>query len=481
MAVPSPIPPPPPEIDFTRSDFWSAERHSARWIMATRAGETRECASQVRTVFRAIKRALGRDTLSLAWTAADTTALYTAVSRAGIGVLVSIPFTRTQTVWTPEMLSIALWYAFGRSVADASGVSVPARTTMPVSGQDPPQDGSAYTDVTPACWAIPAEDVVPVVTPASTPVDTFSLIDWSAADFWSGEPYSARWSQTDPATGTVRNCATQARSLLRLVKSRITPLGYVSASNNGMWTAEYSDYLVRAYVSAGYSEGALPFARTTTTWTPAMLRYAIAVAQGVRPTQIELPSSVLQLPRSDVMPPTDGLDTVVAMPRCTDPRRAGTPAPAPSPPTASPLPVAPVPAPTPGAATPTPVTGPVTLWGSSTCPVCARARAYLDSRRVQYRYMDIAAVATQPSWQAVQRLVVAGGMQPNAVPVLETTHGVLVGFTMEGYDRVLGLPPAARTVSPWLIAGGIAAAGLVTFLLVRAFTTPSPRLEPSAQ
>ena len=497
--APTPLPPPPADIDFTRSDFWSAVPHSARWIMATRAGETRECASQIRTIFRALKRALGRDPLNLAWTAADSTALHTRISRVGTGSMVSIPFTPTQTVWTPEMMGIALWYAFGRSIAVATGVFVPARSTMPHSSQDPPQDGSAWTDVTPSCWSLPAVEAVVPSPPPPPPPDTFGSIDWSMGDFWSAEPYSARWLQTDPAAGTVRNCAMQARSLLRLVKSRIAAPGYVGVSDSGVWTAEYSDMLVRAYLSEtadspaaaalhaavwfvsgspGFTESNLPFTRTTVLWTSAMLRYAIAAATGVLPSQIELPATVSVMPQSNVIPPSDGINDVVAVPRCTAPRSLGTPPPSPP---GIPNTTPPSPVPGPGGTSILPAGVVPTLWGSSTCSVCAEARVYLGSRGIQYRYVDIAAVATQPSWQAVQRRVAAAGLQTGAVPVLELPGSVVVGFTPERYDQALGLTPAPpRQVSPWLLAAGIAVAGVATFFIVRAIVSPAgPAALPS--
>lgn len=448
--TPAPLPPVPADLSTSSADFWSASPRSAVWSVATNNGEQHLYATQARTVIRAIKTALGRSTLDLRWTVADSNALYDRLTAANLR---TVSMTRGQTVWTPEMLSDALWLAFSRTVSTPAGVVVPARIVLPRSNEDPPQDGSAWTNTTPEVFLVPDAAVTPSTPPLVEP--TLDQLDWSRGDFWSGNRHSARWIVTLP-DGKRRRCASQARSVLRGVKSRINLLGQVPPEDLGTWSAAQTSRLARWYTDQGQT---VPFSGSEVVWTPELLRYALAVYSGARPDQIVLPAT-LSLPGQGV-PPTDGRDTSVEGPDCSDPE----PIPA-APSTVTPaIPPSTDLIPVPGAA-------PV-LWVMPNCPECDRAREYLDARDVRYRVRDATDSAYRPAWFVTQVRVQQLGLRRGVVPLLEGATGssLVVGFSEERYNQVFGLTPRPSRRWIWYTAAAAATVGAGWYLWRRSHRT----------
>lgn len=77
-----------------------------------------------------------------------------------------------------------------------------------------------------------------------------------------------------------------------------------------------------------------------------------------------------------------------------------------------------------------PVASELTLYGASWCPDCRVARRHLDSRGVQYTYVDL---ASEP---AAQAMLDAAGIR--AIPVVVTQAGqVLVEPSLSALDAAI--------------------------------------------
>lgn len=191
---PPPPPPPTPSQDFSSSDFWSATPNSARWIVRRANGDRTLCATQARTFLRKLKSDLAvapnlNDPGT--WTAEETRQLYREIGTIRDGLLpriveanpdavplwgrditAQLPFSETQTNWTPEMLRYAIWYAYYRNDSDTapSYIELPDQTQLPRSNAAPPNDGRGTTLTPPACvpvsvTAAPSEPSGPAVFP----------------------------------------------------------------------------------------------------------------------------------------------------------------------------------------------------------------------------------------------------------------------------------------------------------------------------
>jgi len=77
----------------------------------------------------------------------------------------------------------------------------------------------------------------------------------------------------------------------------------------------------------------------------------------------------------------------------------------------------------------------VLVFTTPTCPWCQRAKAYLRSRSVPFREVDVTRDA-----HAARDLVRRTGQI--GVPVIEIDGRLVVGFDQRQVDRLLGLVPA---------------------------------------
>jgi mycoredoxin len=77
---------------------------------------------------------------------------------------------------------------------------------------------------------------------------------------------------------------------------------------------------------------------------------------------------------------------------------------------------------------------PVVLFGTSTCPYCKQARAYLDQHGIRYRDIDV---------QTADGNALFSQYQGNGVPLLLTANMRLQGFLEPQYDKHV-LPLAKR-------------------------------------
>ena len=77
----------------------------------------------------------------------------------------------------------------------------------------------------------------------------------------------------------------------------------------------------------------------------------------------------------------------------------------------------------------------VLVFTTPTCPWCNRAKAYLRSRGVPFREVD---VSRDPA--AARDLVRRTGQM--GVPVIEIDGRPVIGFDQRQVDRLLGLVPA---------------------------------------
>jgi len=159
---------------FTRADFWSGTSWSARWSVHHPDGAIFICATQGRTLLRAVKFAVGMTGFVPVndpgiWTADWTARLRQFAIDAGI---TGITFPATQTEWTREMLQVAIWAAYARDVWP-SMIGLPATTVLPLSGVAPPDDGVGSELPTPSC--LRQTQVLPTpTTQRATPTITVS-------------------------------------------------------------------------------------------------------------------------------------------------------------------------------------------------------------------------------------------------------------------------------------------------------------------
>jgi hypothetical protein len=309
------LPPVLTPVGTADSDFWSGQALSAKWMVQLRDGSEKHCATQVGTFFRALKAAIGRPrpatSAVVSWTAADTASLRSRASGLGLR---DYPVSIGQTVWTPEMLKFALWLTYHRT-EDRDSVLLPiGRTTFPRSNVNAPDDHEA-TVIVPLCTTTAWPDIVSdIVLPSQPGRQPYNDASFTRSDFWSGTPWSARWSVQHP-DGSIFQCATQARTLLRAVKFAVGIQGFVPTNDPGTWTAEWTARLREFSVLAGI--GNIGFSATQTVWTPEMLRIAIwtAYARDVIPSMIGFPADT-RLPLSGVAPPDDGIGTGLPAPSC---------------------------------------------------------------------------------------------------------------------------------------------------------------------
>lgn len=74
----------------------------------------------------------------------------------------------------------------------------------------------------------------------------------------------------------------------------------------------------------------------------------------------------------------------------------------------------------------------VTVYSTSTCPYCTRAKQFLKENNVEFEDIDVAA-----SQEKVQEMVKKSGQM--AVPVLDVGGEIIVGFDKERISKALGL------------------------------------------
>lgn len=146
---------------WTESNFWSGEPNSARWTVTLRTGAVRDCSTQARSFLRVLKNAVNNRLVNLAeygiWSGTWSTNLRAALARAGLDATARSSVSDGQTRWTPEMLKVAIWYAYYRNTgAEWNAVVLPPNTILPQSGVMPPDDGQSYTFPAPTCRNAPA-------------------------------------------------------------------------------------------------------------------------------------------------------------------------------------------------------------------------------------------------------------------------------------------------------------------------------------
>jgi len=73
----------------------------------------------------------------------------------------------------------------------------------------------------------------------------------------------------------------------------------------------------------------------------------------------------------------------------------------------------------------------VIVYSTPTCPACISAKAFLDSKEIQYENRD---VSTDP--EARQEMVQESGQM--GVPVLEISGKIIVGFNQGEIEAALG-------------------------------------------
>ena len=452
---------------WTESNFWSAEPNSARWTVTLRTGVVRDCSTQARSFLRVLKNAINNRAVNLAdygiWSGRWSTSLRAALATAGLDATARSSVSDDQTRWTPEMLKVAIWYAYYRRTADWNAVTIPHGTILPQSNVAPPDDNQAYSFPAPSCRtaAVPAPPAQPPPAPPRVAPNT---LDFSTADFWSADPWSARWI-VHQADGTTQWCAISPRMFLRQVKQRLAA-GF-DPNDRGRWSSEETNRLYRGIRSEGrMAESQIPFTPSTLQWTEPMLRMAIwyTFHLALDPSAIELPTNVA-LPQMNADAPDDGrgADALVE-PSC-------------GPATALTGPTTPV-TPVPGAAPP------VVLWGASWCPSCQALRGHLTQRGITFTYRDWD-TTSQADQTAVNARVRRAGLVPGGIPILEVGDHVLVGFNASRVDELLAsqhlMAVATTGTSPWLVLGAFAALGLGGYLLWRAVRSPDARSNPGVR
>lgn len=469
------------------SDFWSGARDSARWSVTLRTGQELDCSVQARSFLRSLKRAVNRRATNQAdagvWTGTWSTALRAALATARVDASTRSAVADGQTRWTPEMLRLAIWYAYYQRTATPDAIVLPPNTVLPQTGAQPPDDGLGYVFPSPNCRPVSAP--APVVTPPTSQGGATlpAALDFTTGNFWSADPWGARWTIRLP-DGAVIQCATSTKMLLRMVKSRLST-GF-DPNDTGRWTAEWSDRLFRAVaaerrtpatssspLSSLYAAASTPSPRfdTQSYWTPDMLRLAIwyAFHRESAPEAVFLPAGVTRdhtlLPRLNADPPDDGRGTSLIDPSCRVATQGSRPATAPGSPTA------------PGTAS-VPATG-VVLWGASWCPACQSLRQHLTRVGVQFTYRDWD-TSSQADLAALAARIRRAGLVPGSIPVLEVGSRIQQGYDAASVDRLLtaervpvGVTSASGS-SGWIIVGAVAVIG-VGALLVWYGTRPHGR------
>jgi glutaredoxin-like YruB-family protein len=73
----------------------------------------------------------------------------------------------------------------------------------------------------------------------------------------------------------------------------------------------------------------------------------------------------------------------------------------------------------------------VTVYSTSTCPYCKRAKGYLDGKGIIYEDID---VSSNP--QAAEEMVKVSNQM--SVPVIVIDNDVVIGFDKAKLDKLLG-------------------------------------------
>lgn len=97
----------------------------------------------------------------------------------------------------------------------------------------------------------------------------------------------------------------------------------------------------------------------------------------------------------------------------------------------APAPVAPAPAPAAGATNECRVT----LYGTSSCSWCTKAKAYLDKKCVTYVYKDLG--KDPAASKEMQEKAAAKGLTPRGVPVIDICGDMVLGYSEAQIDQLL--------------------------------------------
>lgn len=73
----------------------------------------------------------------------------------------------------------------------------------------------------------------------------------------------------------------------------------------------------------------------------------------------------------------------------------------------------------------------VTVYTSSTCPWCVRAKQYLDSLGIEYKEINVS-----KDRQGAMEMISKSGQR--GVPVLDINGATVVGFDRKEIDRLIG-------------------------------------------
>lgn len=72
----------------------------------------------------------------------------------------------------------------------------------------------------------------------------------------------------------------------------------------------------------------------------------------------------------------------------------------------------------------------VTVYTSSSCPWCVKAKRYLDSRKIQYREVNV----SKDIMGAFEMAMKSG---QRSVPVIDIDGNIIVGFDRERIDNLI--------------------------------------------
>ena len=78
----------------------------------------------------------------------------------------------------------------------------------------------------------------------------------------------------------------------------------------------------------------------------------------------------------------------------------------------------------------------VELYTLSTCPWCKKAKAFLDSKRVEYTYVDYD-LADEDVQHRIQEEMLAKNAR--AFPFAKIGDDFIIGYNPDAYARLLGL------------------------------------------
>ena len=72
----------------------------------------------------------------------------------------------------------------------------------------------------------------------------------------------------------------------------------------------------------------------------------------------------------------------------------------------------------------------VKLYGLPTCPMCRRAKKYLDDEGIKYEYLDVSA-----NHALAKEMIVKSGQK--TVPVVEIGGEIMIGFDKAKIEELL--------------------------------------------